>query len=736
MKNNKTLTVALAALFTSGMAMADMEVSGKIIIEHAATTSDGSTIGSDVVNTGFTAFKDEVKVQLIADGDVTDNTTFHVDVMGFANESATANYVGTQSDTQRDGFRELYVDTAGLGGGWDLRLGKQQVVWGTADGMKLLDAINPTDYSEMAQNQMEDSRITVWAANGEKTFANGSNVQLVISEAKPNFIPGLNNITSDVYDVTVTRNECGLVNGGVGVDCTPMVPGVALPGSVDTSETRATDQNHVFMMKGVDSISGASNGILNIVPQLAEVATTFGQLSAGFAGSNNNAGYHLQNWTYANVDQFVTNTGAGSGFGGACPYYGINTGMGATSPSSAFCLNSIAQDTNNNQTNLIDSSAMPTEGVTYAVGGTVTTAQGYAGDVTGDWDAETPDSAFEYMSEAAFSTFATFSSAKSKYVSQGPESQTNLALRYSDSTKSGLNYSLNFMRGADANPHIDLEWQNADGQTLDVQLQTDPSAYATGMTTVRLADAGGDWHTGDFQTPKYGYNGSGAGATAMPSITNPVTLVLNEKFADITQTGGSFDTSFETAAFGPVVLRGEALYQQGVRTPIIDKAQMSIGNITEAFTSLEGDRFKFVMGLDITVLTNMMISGQIIQDNNLDFVDSTSTVGTVTGDVYTADMATMAMDNQYNKAIKNKNFYSLFFSKPFGASGQNRWSNILMIEEGVGDNAHWNRFDVDFGISDDVVATVEVNTYGGNLNTQFGQMDQSDNMQVGVKYSF
>ena len=163
---------------------------------------------------------------------------------------------------------------------------------------------------------------------------------------------------------------------------------------------------------------------------------------------------------------------------------------------------------------------------------------------------------------------------------------------------------------------------------------------------------------------------------------------------------------------------------------------MSIGNITEAFTSLEGDRFKFVMGLDITVLTNMMISGQIIQDNNLDFVDTTSTVNGVTGDRYTADMPTMAMDNQYAKAIKNKNFYSLFFSKPFGASGQNRWSNILMIEEGVGENAHWNRFDVDFGISDDVVATVEVNTYGGNLNTQFGQMDQSDNMQVGVKYSF
>jgi len=149
--------------------------------------------------------------------------------------------------------------------------------------------------------------------------------------------------------------------------------------------------------------------------------------------------------------------------------------------------------------------------------------------------------------------------------------------------------------------------------------------------------------------------------------------------------------------------------------------------------------------LDITVLTNMMISGQFIQDNNLDFVDTTTTLANngaatfstdVVGARYTADMATMSIDNQYANAIKNKNFYSLFFSKPFGASGQNRWSNILMIEEGVGENGHWNRFDVDFGISDDVQATVEVNTYGGNTNTQFGQLDKSDNMQVGVKYSF
>ena len=65
MNKNRTLTVALAALFSSSMAIADITVSSTIKIEHAALTSDGSTIGSDVVNTGFTAFKDEIKMAIL-----------------------------------------------------------------------------------------------------------------------------------------------------------------------------------------------------------------------------------------------------------------------------------------------------------------------------------------------------------------------------------------------------------------------------------------------------------------------------------------------------------------------------------------------------------------------------------------------------------------------------------------------------------------------------------------------
>jgi hypothetical protein len=205
--------------------------------------------------------------------------------------------------------------------------------------------------------------------------------------------------------------------------------------------------------------------------------------------------------------------------------------------------------------------------------------------------------------------------------------------------------------------------------------------------------------------------------------------------------GGSFDTAIETAEFGPVVIRGEGLYQKDVYTPVFDRGLLAIGDLPGALTMRKGDRMKFVLGADITVMTNMMVSAQIIQDRNLDYfdnnVDYDGTTCTVADGancgVYTGDFATMHMSNGFNKAEENKEFYSLFFSKPFGASGEHRWNNILMLEENGG---KWNRLDAEFSIDDDTQATVEYNKYWGNENTQFGQLAAASNIQVGIKYSF
>lgn len=68
-------------------------------------------------------------------------------------------------------LREFYFDT-----NFDnasLRLGKQQVVWGQADGLKLLDLINPQDFGLFILDEFDESRIPIWMVNLELFLALG-----------------------------------------------------------------------------------------------------------------------------------------------------------------------------------------------------------------------------------------------------------------------------------------------------------------------------------------------------------------------------------------------------------------------------------------------------------------------------------------------------------------------------------------------------------------------------------
>ncbi|MCS5591334.1 MAG: hypothetical protein NZ775_02275 [Gammaproteobacteria bacterium] len=742
MKTNKTLTIGLAALFVSSLALAETEVSGKIIIEHGALIDDGSTIsnrtnsafyagiganpGSPVSHTGFTTYKDDISVRIYADGDVSDGVTFHAEVQGHADETSTGGYSGEY--TQNAGIREIYADID-AGDGWSARVGKQQIVWGTADGMKLLDIINPTDYAEMAQNQMEDSRVPVWALNLE-----AGNTQVVISEPKENVFAGLNRgISTDVR-----RNNNG-VDTTVG----------------DTG----TNTGNAFMMKGPDTITGQYNGFLNIAPDLGGVATQF---AGGFGGMSQLSGFGMQGFTVNAFENMVmggTNTGMAAAMGGS-----NMLGVDGSTFAGATVANADYTDTSIGFTNLPDAFQAAIINTAYNMS-VVATTNGFDASlydatdtallnaIQGDFmlqygfasqfdtnlaDAEavgeTQDTAFDYMQNTSFMTFDAFVNAGSEYVYNMPEGDdADFAIKTSQTTKNGVNYSLNFSNSYDKNPIINMSWRNDAGDELvTTKIQTDtvdnlgvtPTGYmqvnsaATSNYSLMLHDA--VIADGTTITATGGDYGGAAGQYAKLRFEQTVNKAQN--------LGASFDTTIETTGLGPVVIRGEALYTDGSYAPVIDKDKLSYGDLVGALEMMKVDRFKYVLGADITVLTNMMISGQFISDRNLDFVDA--------GNKYTADFATMHMSNGFNKAIEDKQYYSLFFSKPFGASGQNRWNNIFMSEEGVGENGYWNRFDADFGISDDVVATVEVNTYGGNANTQFGQLDKSDNMQVGVKYSF
>lgn len=68
----------------------------------------------------------------------------------------------TFSDDGSAELRDFYVEWNV--GNSQLRLGKQQVVWGTLDGVKVLDTMNPQSFREFILADFEDSRINLWSA--------------------------------------------------------------------------------------------------------------------------------------------------------------------------------------------------------------------------------------------------------------------------------------------------------------------------------------------------------------------------------------------------------------------------------------------------------------------------------------------------------------------------------------------------------------------------------------------
>jgi len=723
MFRNKIYVSVLSATLISGLATAEPEVTGKITYERADYTNTRSALGvNDALGSanarGKDTFKSETSARIYVDGALEDEagSTYHLELQAFRDGKAVNTYDSNESYTQRDALREAYVDTSY--DDWLIRAGKQQVVWGTADGMKLLDNINPTDFSEMAQNQMEDSRIPVWMVNAEKSLDDGGNFQFIVSQPKENIFAGLNRGIS-----TATRS-----NGAV----------TSLTASPDTAAT-GQDEGHPFILKGVDSITGKSNGFVNIVPDLGSVATMFGMAFGpnGYpiglnpsnhgamnyfqVGSFNTTGYTLAqfNGSYKKmlaVAGYTDGTGvedATLGYGGsAATYDGFEDLIFGTT---AFWT------TKSDGTTVAKSDA---NAGTYFTGQAA--LSGFAGLLPlsnlQNTDSAT-NSVFEYMDRTPFSTFDAFVGAKSRYKFSMPEdSDVDLSMRYKNTTQDGVNYSFNYSYAYDKNPIINLNWEDSSGNRLYVCRNA-----ISGVTTSK------------YLTLNTAANCGGSAGTNS-ATGSAATLVFDQEVKRVHNIGGSFDMAVETETLGPVVIRGEAVYQKDTYSPVMDRGALSIGDLPAALTMRKGDRFKYVLGADVTAMTNMMVSLQFIQDRNLDHIDSkvdwdgstTCTTQTNCG-VYTTDYATMHLTNGFNKAEKDKNFYSLYLSKPYGESGQHRWNNIFIYEENGG---KWNRLDTEYTIDDNTVATIEYNKYWGDANTQFGQLEKASNVQVGLKYTF
>ncbi len=94
-----------------------------------------------------------------------------------ARVDADAAYIGSNGDRyynadvrqdQRFGveLRENYFDKSI--GSWELRLGKQNVVWGEMVGVFVADVVSPRDMRDFLSTDLENVRRTTWAARFEK----------------------------------------------------------------------------------------------------------------------------------------------------------------------------------------------------------------------------------------------------------------------------------------------------------------------------------------------------------------------------------------------------------------------------------------------------------------------------------------------------------------------------------------------------------------------------------------
>ncbi len=93
-------------------------------------------------------------------------------------------------------LRELYLDIDLRKA--HLRLGKQQIVWGQTDGLKLLDLINPQDFREFILEDFDNSRIPTWMVNFEMFFDEGDLQLLWIPDTSMHSLPG----PGSTYEIT------------------------------------------------------------------------------------------------------------------------------------------------------------------------------------------------------------------------------------------------------------------------------------------------------------------------------------------------------------------------------------------------------------------------------------------------------------------------------------------------------------------------------------------------------
>ncbi len=221
-------------------------------------------------------------------------------------------------NSRMDFLREAYIDGSipfSNGHELNIRLGRQQVVWGRTDLFRVLDVINPVDFSRQnIYDELEDIRIPQWILNMDyRMGAVGSfddlNLNLVwnFDKFRPNslgqggtpyqilgaggFFRGMKNCWDNGCTVA---NFAGLpVPGTTGLAATDFAPGSIGIRSAQMPKWKIDNTQIGFKVEGVKGGVGFS---LNYLTYLSQLPSLRGG-SAGPAALNNFTG-EVKPWPY------------------------------------------------------------------------------------------------------------------------------------------------------------------------------------------------------------------------------------------------------------------------------------------------------------------------------------------------------------------------------------------------------------------------------------------------------
>ena len=182
-------------------------------------------------------------------------------------------------------------------------LGLQQVVWGQADGLRVLDVINPLDYREFILEDFLDSRRPLWMVRTDVPVAKGSLQLIWVPYFAPGRLPGAENEFG-----LGAGFGLGLINAALGGQSLPPIPVSVAPTARPHYRVRSSQAgarysrnlgrwdvtaNYFYgwedvptpYLRGVDPAQLASNPKLTIAPRFdrkevfgATAATNFGPL--------------------------------------------------------------------------------------------------------------------------------------------------------------------------------------------------------------------------------------------------------------------------------------------------------------------------------------------------------------------------------------------------------------------------------------------------------------------------